>query len=129
MKISNIINELVVKEIEISILFYQEIFDFSLDKSDGNPVNWVQLKNDNNILMLEEYGEVIKEYSDISSYKQCKNLIKFNIEEIDDFNELYNKCMSKNYIYKDMIETAYGKKEFSVNDPDENIIIVSYTKL
>lgn len=44
MSLVSIINELTVSNIESSIDFYKNIFNFEIEYTDGNPITWVQLK-------------------------------------------------------------------------------------
>lgn len=41
MSLINIINEFTVSNINDSIIFYKDIFDFEVEYTDGNPITWV----------------------------------------------------------------------------------------
>ena len=61
MSLVSIINELTVSSMEKSIEFYKNIFNFKIESTDWNPINCVQLKKYNLIILLEDYNTVTKE--------------------------------------------------------------------
>ena len=129
MSLINIINEYTVSNINDSIIFYKDIFDFEVEYTDGNPITWVQIKKDNIRIMLEDYQTVKKDINFFSEKVASSNLIKFEYDNFDEFTTLYNKCKTHNCsFFMDYTETEYGKIEFGILDIDNNMIIISFKK-
>lgn len=126
MSLINIINEFVVRDVTLSIKFYEENFDFVLDFTDGEPVTWAQLKKDNFLLMLVEYNTAKEEFNSLPAKTNSSNLIKFEYSSVEDTKKLYNSLKDNNVeFFSDYTETDYGKVEFGVYDLDKNMILVS----
>ena len=129
MSLIGIINELTVSNIESSIDFYKNIFNFEIEYTDGNPITWVQLKKDNFRIMLEDYNVVTKEIEKFPLKTNSSNIIKFEYDDFEEFKNLYNKCKNEFCEFcMECTETEYGKIEFGVFDLDKNIILVSFEK-
>ena len=121
-----IINELIVDNILDSIKLYQDIFDFKIIDSVGNPIIWVKLQKDDIQLMLEDYNTVTKEYSNYPKKENPYNIIQFKYQDEERVKEIYNKVKDSNIkIFKDINHTEYGTVEFTILDCDNNILIIS----
>ncbi len=122
----NIINELVVANVQNSIQFYENNFNFTTEMKEGKPITWAQLKNNEAIIMLEDYNTVKSEISNYPSKVHNSNLIKFEYNELREIKELY-KTLKQNNIefFMEYTETDYGKAEFGILDPDKNLILIS----
>lgn len=122
----NIINELVVANVQNSIQFYENNFNFTTEMKEGKPITWAQLKNNEAIIMLEDYNTVKSEISNYPSKVHNSNLIKFEYSELREIKELY-KTLKQNNIefFMEYTETDYGKAEFGILDPDKNLILIS----
>ena len=122
----NIINELVVANVQNSIQFYENNFNFTTEMKEGKPITWAQLKNNEAIIMLEDYNTVKSEISNYPSKVHNSNLIKFEYNELREIKELY-KTLKQNNIefFMEYTETDYGKAEFGILDPDKNMILLS----
>ena len=126
MSLINIINELVVSNVSESIKFYQEIFGFEIELTDGNPITWVQLKKNNLIIMLVKYNMVKEEINNYPVKSKSSNIIMFQYKYIKETKELYNKLKENNIkFFLDYTETNYGKIEFGIYDLDNNMILIS----
>ena len=97
MGLVSIINELVVKNVKESIRFYESNFGFLVEFTDGNPVNWAQLKKDNLVLMLEEYETVKKEIEAFPQKSESSNLIKFHYSDVSEVKSL-NEVITLNFL-------------------------------
>ena len=122
----NIINELVVENVQNSIQFYENNFNFTTEMKEGEPITWAQLKNNEAIIMLEDYNTVKSEISNYPSKVHNSNLIKFEYSELKEIKELY-KTLKQNNIefFMEYTDTDYGKAEFGILDPDKNLILIS----
>lgn len=121
-----IINEFTVSNINTSIKFYKNYFDFNIIDTYGNPINWAKLKKDNCTIMLETYNEVKKEIDNYPKKVSSSNLIKFKYKNKKQVLNLYNNLLKDNMrIFMNLKETEYASVEFGVYDPDNNMIIVS----
>lgn len=126
MSLTNIINELIVTKIESSIGFYEKNFGFTTEFTDGNPINWAQIKKDGFVLMLEEYETFKCEIEKCPPKTNNSNIIKLEYSSIEEIKELYNRLKANEIeFFMEYTETDYGKTEFGVFDPDKNMILVS----
>lgn len=122
----NIINEFTVNDIQKSIEFYKKYFNFKIEDTDGNPITWVQMKNDNTVLMIEDYEEVCREIKNFPNKTNTSNLIKFKYDNHDEVREAYRKLKDNNIeLFMELKQTEYGTLEFGVFDLDRNMIIIS----
>ena len=126
MSLTNIINEFVVENVGNSIKFYENNFGFSIDFTDGDPVNWAQLKKDNYLLMLVDYDTAKEEINSLPEKTKSSNLIKFEYSSLNEIKEIYNNLKKNNVeFFADYAEMDYGKAEFGVYDLDKNMILVA----
>lgn len=126
MSLTSIINELIVENVQKSIKFYEDNFNFKTDITEGEPIIWAQLKKDGVIIMLENYDIVKNSISDYPSKVNNSNLIKFEYDNLEEIKELYNVLKYKDIkFFMEYTETNYGKVEFGVFDLDKNMILVS----
>ena len=124
-----IINEFTVSNIDTSIKFYTNYFNFELIETYGNPITWSKLKKDNCTIMLESYNEVIKEIENYPKKVPSSNLIKFKYQNHKQVLNIYNNLLKDNInLFMKLKETDYASVEFGVYDPDNNMIIVSSDK-
>jgi uncharacterized glyoxalase superfamily protein PhnB len=130
MGLKNIIIELTVSNICKSIEFYTEIFGFNVEYSVGTPITWAKLNKNEQKIMLEDYKIVTEEIENYPIKVQSTNIIKFEVDSLEELNILYEKCKYKDCdILIDFNKTDYGKIEFGVYDLDKNLIIVSYEEV
>lgn len=121
-----IINEFLVNDIRASISFYENIFDFSIQETVGEPVEWVKMVNAREELMLYSYESATKEFNNLPSKVCSSNLIMFKYETNEEIQKIYKKVIEQKVkVFSELKETDYGTKELGVIDPDNNIIIVS----
>lgn len=99
MSLINIINELIVSNIEASKNFYINIFNFEIEYTDGNPINWYQLKKNNTKIMLEDYSTVKEEMKNFPSKVDSSNLLKFEYDNLQEFDNLYEKCRNNSVLF------------------------------
>ena len=126
MKLIRIVNELIVANVMEATHFYEKVFHFEVEYTDGNPVTWVQMKNGNVKLMLEDYETVSKEISDFPNKVKSNNIMKFELDSLTELKDLYQRCKNDNCIFfMDYRVTEYGKVEFGIFDLDYNMILVS----
>lgn len=126
MSLTSIINELIVENVQKSIKFYEDNFNFKTDITEGEPIIWAQLKKDGVIIMLENYDIVKNSISNYPSKVNNSNLIKFEYDNLEEIKELYNVLKHKDIkFFMEYTETNYGKAEFGVFDLDKNMILVS----
>ncbi len=121
-----IINEFVVNEINKTVDFYMEYFDFKIVETDGDPITWCKMRKEDCYIMFEEYKEVCIEIPNFPENVSSSNLIKFKLSSRNDIEKLYKKIKDNHIsIFMELKETAYGSLEFGILDPDKNMIILS----
>lgn len=129
MSLINIVNELTTSNINGVINFYKDIFGFKIEFQEGTPITWVQLRKDNVRMMVEDYQTVKKEMKKFPPKNNSSNLIKFEYDNFDEFQKIYEKCKTNMCsFFMDYTEMKYGKIEFGVIDEDKNMILVSFIK-
>lgn len=128
MSLVNIINELVVTNMQEAIKFYKQNlgFEIELTEEDSEPYTWVQMKNGDIKIMLEDYKTVCKEIEDFPKKTISTNLVKFKYDNEKEIIDLYNK-LKENQVsfFMDLKKTEYGMIEYGILDSDENRIILS----
>lgn len=125
MSLISITNELTVSDIKKQVDFYENIFDFKIELADNN-FTWIKLKKDNLNLMLEDYNEVTKEIKNFPKKTNSSNLIKFEYNNLDEFNNIYKRCKDNSCLFfQEYTKTEYGKIEFGIFDLDNNMILIS----
>lgn len=121
-----IINELLVSDIEKSINFYKDILGFEVIDSVGNPIEWVKMMNGGSELMMEDYESAKEEFASLPNKTESTNIIMLKYESNEEIDSIYKNVKDNNVsIFSDIKETDYGTKEFSIIDPDHNILIIS----
>lgn len=123
MSLVNIINELVVTNMQEAIKFYKQNlgFEIELTEEDSEPYTWVQMKNGDIKIMLEDYKTVCKEIEDFPKKTISTNLVKFKYDNEKEIIDLYNK-LKENQVsfFMDLKKTEYGMIEYGILDSDEN---------
>ena len=126
MSLVNIVNELVVDNVKKSSNFYKENFGFEIEFVDGDPIVWMQMKNGNVRIMLEEYSKVWEEIRGFPIKNNASNLIKFKYDNESEVKNIYEKLKKNNVlIFMEIKKTDYETIEFGAYDIDKNMIIVS----
>lgn len=126
MPLINVINEFIVNDINKTVEFYRNNFNFEIDQVDGNPVTWVQMKKDSIVIMFEDYKSVCEEIYKFPNKTNNSNLIKFKYDDVEEIKLMYMDFKTKNIeFFMDLRQTDYGTVEFGVFDLDKNMIIVS----
>ena len=126
MSLISITNELIIKNLDESIKFYQDMFDFEIEDTSGNPINWVQLKKDNIRIMLEDYKNTKELFNNKIEKTNSYNQIILDYDTLKEAKEIYKKLKDNNIeFFVDYYEAEYGKAEFGIYDPDRNMILVS----
>ena len=105
-----------VNDIGKSLEFYEKILGFEtvMKVPDVNPV-WVMLKNESAEIMLQQKESIEEEYPSLKD-KESGALTFYTI--VADSESFYNKIKDNVSIIHNIHVTPYGRKEFSVTDPD-----------
>lgn len=105
-----------VADIANSLKFYEIIlgFEIIMKVPDVNPV-WVMLKNGNAEIMLQQKESIEEEYPSLKE-KKSGALTFYTV--VEDSEALYDKIKQNVSIIHHIHVTPYGRKEFSVTDPD-----------
>ncbi|MBP8083433.1 MAG: VOC family protein [Spirochaetes bacterium] len=105
-----------VNDISKSLAFYEKILGFEtvMKVPEVNPV-WVMLKNENAEIMLQQKESIEEEYPSLKN-KNSGALTFYTV--VADSESFYNIIKDNVSIIHHIHETPYGRKEFSVTDPD-----------
>ena len=120
-----IVIEFVVNNIDKAADFYTKYFGFKIEFTEYNPISWMQLRNDNTIIMLVTYDYAKDDINGFKSYTASTNLYKFRYDNLDKIKEIYNNLKKDNReIFLDFRKADF-RYEFGVFDEDNNMILVT----
>lgn len=75
--------------------------------------------------MLEDYNEVTKEIKNFPKKTNSSNLIKFEYNNLDEFNTIYKKYKDNSCLFfKEHAKIEYGKIEFGIFDFDNKLVYI-----
>jgi hypothetical protein len=111
-----------VNDINRSVYFYKEVAGLEpvAYYPDSNNINFVVLAKGNAEILLEK-----KEYfnEEFPEYKDSQNVCPVNVLfEVNEILMIYEMAVNKTSIVKELHQTQYGTKEFSIKDIDGYII-------
>lgn len=121
----DIVIEFVVKDINKASEFYTKYLGFEIEFMEYEPVSWMQLKNDNVILMLVTYDYAKKDIPEFKEFSLSTNLYKFRYDKLEKVKEIYeNLKRDKKEIFLDFRKSDF-RYEFGVYDEDGNMLLVT----
>lgn len=120
-----IVIEFVVDDIFKSSDFYTKYLGFTIESAEYEPTSWMQLRNDNTILMLVTYEYAKKDIEGFKDYSYSTNLYKFRYDSLDEVKEIYNKLKEDDKKFFLDFRKADFRYEFGVYDADNNMILVT----
>jgi uncharacterized glyoxalase superfamily protein PhnB len=138
-KIKKLTPNLMVKDIQETVKFYQEVLGFSLVMAvpetpngmdshleNGKKYVWAQVENGSIEIMFQEeksFKEDIPVLSNISLGASASLYM-----EQEDIENFYASLQGKAEIIKELFTTWYGMKEFYVRDPNGYILCFGEAK-
>lgn len=121
----DIVIEFVVKDIFKSAEFYTKYLGFEIEFTEYEPISWMQLKNDNVIIMLVTYDYAKDDIPNFKDYTSSTNLYKFRYESLDKVKEIYESLKKDNReIFLDFRKSDF-RYELGVYDEDRNMILIT----
>lgn len=121
----DIVIEFVVKDIDKSAEFYTKYLGFEIEFTEYEPVSWMQLRNENVILMLVTYDYAKKDIPNFKEYTLSTNLYKFRYDSLDKVKEIYETLKKDNKEIFLHLRKSDFRYEFGVYDEDGNMILVT----
>lgn len=131
MKFNNITPNLIVRDVSMSVLFYKNILDFTLELAvpieessiekelrNDKDYSYAMIRKDEVCLMFIEEHTFHKEAFEMQVSKGAA-LFYIDVQNIE---ELYEKIKDKVEIEKSLNTTWYGMKEFYIKDLDGYLI-------
>jgi uncharacterized glyoxalase superfamily protein PhnB len=123
-KIRSVTAEIMVDNMQDSVNFYQEMFDFKIINStpSSNPY-FVLLRNNASELMLyhrDNFSQEIDKFKNIEiggSVALCL--------EVENIRSLYGRIKDRVKLIQELYNTDYGSVEFSCEDPNGYVLIFS----
>lgn len=129
MNISSIIPELIVKDVQKTVDFYNDYFAFEViqSASNGEDLIWVEMSNGTAHIMAQRIDETIEEFPSLKMApdNSLKSIIFIRLESSNDLQKISLIFEDTTKVISPLKETDYGSKEISISDPDGNIIICS----
>ena len=106
------------RSIEVTLDFYRQLLQFVIVKKreSNNELKWVHLMHGDTTLMLQAIDQQSEET--IALQQSSLSLYFF----IDNIKELHHFIKAKNHKVSEIKTTDYQMLEFSVSDPEGNII-------
>lgn len=121
----DIVIEFVVKDVKRSAEFYCKYLGFEIEYEEYTPISWIQLRNENSIIMLVTYEYAKKDIPNFKEYTVSTNLYKFRYDSLDKVKEIYEKVKKDNQnIFLEFRKSDF-RYEFGVLDYDNNMILVT----
>jgi|WetSurMetagenome_2_1015567.scaffolds.fasta_scaffold56677_2 lactoylglutathione lyase len=123
--VKKVITNLVVKDINSSVNFYRDIVGLEpvAYYPDSININLVVLAKGNVEIMLEKKANFVEEFPEYKTSQSINPVtVLFTVNEI---LMIYEKAITKTNIIKELHQTPYGTKEFSIKDYDGYIITFS----
>lgn len=121
----DIVIEFIAKDINKSKEFYTKYLSFEIEFTECEPVSWMQLRNDNVVIMLVTYDYAAYDIPNLKKYTPSTNLYKFRYESIDKIKDIYENLKSDSKdIFLEPRETS-NRYEFGVYDEDGNMILIT----
>lgn len=121
----DIVIEFVVKDIDKAAEFYTKYLGFKIEAKEYNPVSWMQLKNQDVIIMLVTYDYAKKDIPKFKDFTLSTNLYKFRYNSLEEIKDIYEKLKEDNKsIFLDLRKSDF-RYEFGVYDEDGNMILVT----
>ena len=120
-----IVIEFVVKDIFKSSEFYTKYLGFKIEFTEYDPVEWMQLRNGNTIIMLVTYDYAKRDIEEFKDFTKSTNLYKFRYDSLDEVKEIYELMKKDNKnIFLDLRKADF-RYEFGVYDEDDNMILIT----
>lgn len=121
----DIVIEFVVKDIFKAADFYIKYLGFKIEFTEYKPVSWMQLRNENIIIMLVTYDYAKEDIPKFKDFSLSTNLYKFRYNNLDKVKEIYENLKRDNKkIFLDLRKIEF-RYEFGVFDEDGNMILVT----
>ena len=108
------------RSIEVTLDFYQQLLQFVIVKKreSNNELKWVHLMHGDTTLMLQAIDQQSEET--IALQQSSLSLYFF----IDNIKELHHFIQAKNYKVSEIKTADYEILEFSLTDPEGNMIVL-----
>lgn len=121
--LKNLIPMLNIKNIEESLDFYQKALGFEVvsDKDAIKQWRWATIRSGKTELMLSETERPPALQKGIDP-QQCVSWPAIFYFYPENVRELHSSLIEKGYNPTDVLETIYGMREFSIQDPDGHML-------
>lgn len=123
MKLKKLIPMLNISNIEGSLDFYQKALGFEIvsDKDAVKEWKWATIRSGNTEIMLSETEHSLNLEKGIDPQKNISwpTIFYFYPESV---GELHSSLIKKGYKPTEILNTIYGMKEFSIQDPDGHML-------
>jgi len=123
MRLKNLIPMLNVSDIEASLTFYREALFFEV-VSDPNAVQewrWATIRSGETELMLSETESPPKLIKEVDP-QECTDWPAIFYFYPDDVLQLHAHVTKAGFMPTPLVDTIYGMKEFSLQDPDGHML-------
>lgn len=114
-----------VKDVNKTVEFYKEIFDFNLVLSNPNSgkLVWALVGRDNVYIMFQEENNLKSEFPQMKQQPLC-GCLTFYVK-MKNVKKLYERVKDTEYLIKEMHKTYYGETEFAVIDNNGHIFTIA----
>lgn len=112
------------QNIETSLIFYQQLFQFVVVKKRevNTKLDWVHIMHGSTTLMLQACSIQADPASDLSPARNISPISLYFF--VDNIDEMHHLLRAKNTDVSEIELSHYKMKEFFLSDPDGNRIVI-----
>lgn len=125
MAITSLTPNLMVEDVPAAIAFYRNVLGFAVDATapeEGTPI-WASLSVNSVLLMVQARHSLEEELPQLTG--RPIGATQSLYIGVDDADALYQRIRSQTQIIKEPQTTAYGAREFYIQDPNGYILCFS----
>ncbi|MDN5214652.1 VOC family protein [Fulvivirgaceae bacterium BMA12] len=125
MKLNSLTPNLMVKNVNDTLDFYQNTLDFQLLQTvpEEGSFDWAFVQKDDVLIMFQKDTSIREEYPELENYEQGGALTMYI--KVADLQKWYENIKDKTNVIKPMNKTFYGANEFAIQDPNGFILTFS----
>jgi uncharacterized glyoxalase superfamily protein PhnB len=118
MKLIDITPNLMVEDVNQTVMFYEDVLGFKLDQTvpEKGQFDWASVKSGEVEIMFQARASLSAEFPAFQEHLTGGTLTLFI--RMHDIQELYERVRNRVERVQDLNVTFYGMREFSIKDPN-----------
>lgn len=123
--ITKITPEIVVEEVNKTLVFYEEILGFKrvMTVPEEGIYDWALIEKNNHEIMFQTKSSLAKDIPSINKSPIGNSMMLYI--EVKNVDEFYKEIRKKVEVLKELHDTFYGSREFIIKDCNGYILIFS----